>query len=209
MSETCNCHLQLRNSETTAILKKQKSEKRNYNQGIFIDIFPIDNKVEDCDLFERQCKKLEALQKKARHMRRVREDNPLYLSNRSSFYKYAATFRHLLAKTVLKKKYNYEKIIDEFDEVASLYNHIKTKSVCKLIFQPFQQRRIWNIAWFEDTKHLPFETIQIPVPSGYIELLDKFYGNWHNYILGRSTHGDVYFDVEKTYKEYINGFQRF
>ena len=38
-------HAQIRNSETTAILKVETTSygKNNYNKGIFVDIFPLDN----------------------------------------------------------------------------------------------------------------------------------------------------------------------
>ena len=36
-------HAQLRNSETTGILKRELKFKRPFNQGVFIDIFPLDN----------------------------------------------------------------------------------------------------------------------------------------------------------------------
>ena len=40
-------HAQLRNSATTGILYAEKEYKYKFNQGIFIDIFPIENLSED------------------------------------------------------------------------------------------------------------------------------------------------------------------
>ena len=40
-------HAQLRNSKTTGILKHELDQKREINQGIFIDIFPLDNVPDD------------------------------------------------------------------------------------------------------------------------------------------------------------------
>ena len=47
-------HAQLRNSKTTAILKSEARMCYKYNQGIFLDIFPLDNIPDDEKLFEEQ-----------------------------------------------------------------------------------------------------------------------------------------------------------
>ena len=44
----------LRNSETTAIFAYERDSKFRINQGIFIDIFPMDNVVDDKELLEIQ-----------------------------------------------------------------------------------------------------------------------------------------------------------
>jgi phosphorylcholine metabolism protein LicD len=49
-------HAQLRNSQTTGILNVER-EKCKFNQGIFIDIFPLDRVVDDNFLFQKQKKK--------------------------------------------------------------------------------------------------------------------------------------------------------
>ena len=46
------CHAQLRNSETTAILDDEKNGHFHFNQGIFIDIFPLDAVPDDKNLYE-------------------------------------------------------------------------------------------------------------------------------------------------------------
>ena len=43
----------------------------------------------------------------------------------------------------------------------------------------------------------------VPVPGGYENILNRFYGNWKEYVIGTSTHGGVIFDVNKSYHEYI------
>ena len=44
-------HAQLRNSNTTAILRNSLNCKYKFNQGIFIDIFPMDSVTENQSKF--------------------------------------------------------------------------------------------------------------------------------------------------------------
>ena len=48
-AKSCRGHGQLRNSNTTAILDKEKNICK-FNQGIFIDVFPLDNVPDDDDV---------------------------------------------------------------------------------------------------------------------------------------------------------------
>ena len=59
-------HAQLRNSDTTGIIKTEYERQRNnnFNQGIFIDIFPFDTVVDDEEkLAEQDLKRMELLTK--------------------------------------------------------------------------------------------------------------------------------------------------
>ena len=60
-------HAQLRNSMTTGILKSELPWRYPFNQGIFMDIFPLDNVIPDQGLFEKQAK--EALRFRKRYQR--------------------------------------------------------------------------------------------------------------------------------------------
>lgn len=50
-------HAQLRNSATTGILAGERNQKYSFNQGIFLDIFPLDNIPDDKRQRENQAKK--------------------------------------------------------------------------------------------------------------------------------------------------------
>ena len=194
--ETCHCHLQLRNSETTGILKHNINDRYNFNQGIFLDIFPIDNKIDDDKLFSEQCSSIEKLKLMASQYRLLKGSR-----------QYKSQVKRFLFKNLLKKSFeivtNSTPLIYSIDSIASKYNDIESDEVCKLILPPFTKRRIWKKKWFDDTCYLPFEFLTIPVPSGYKELIDTFYGNWEEYVIGTSSHGSTFFDVDKPYNEYI------
>ena len=89
------------------------------------------------------------------------------------------------------------------DEIKR-YNGDNTKHVAKYFKIPMdKERRVWNRSIFEGTVQLPFEMLSISAPAGYIELLDTFYGNWKEYKIGTSTHGELIYDTEVSYIDYL------
>ena len=61
-------HAQLRNSQTTGILRSETKGIHSFNQGIFIDIFPLDAVPDNEELFEEKIKKREYYLQKARQL---------------------------------------------------------------------------------------------------------------------------------------------
>lgn len=199
--ETCHFHLQLRNSLTTGILKNGSLNKYQFNQGIFIDIFPIDDKVDDPLLFAQQCREIKALKKKALIYKTAIMGRPLF-HLRKNVYLYLKTIAYSIYLKISHTTPNIKVIIHEIDKVASKYDNGDTKEVCKMVLK-VKPRRFWKRDWFSDTVYLPFEMFKLPVPIGYEKLLDRFYNNWHEYVIGTATHGSVFFDTDKPYTEYI------
>lgn len=194
-------HAQLRNSETTGILKYEYPMKMLINQGIFLDIFPIDNMPDDDNLAQKQISNIHKYRKKTFDIMEFKER-----------YVPAKKIYKRPLKYIKKELYNiYYKLVNEkyldyynkYEQEAIKYNNQHTERVAKLIMTPFKKRRIWKRSFFDNTVFLPFEMFSLPVPSGYVELLDCFYGNWREYVVGTSTHGEVIFDTEKKYTEYL------
>ena len=46
--------------------------------------------------------------------------------------------------------------------------------------------------------------ISIPVPKRTDEVLSTTYGNWKKFVIGDNLHGDIVFDVNIPYIDYIN-----
>ena len=193
-------HAQLRNSMTTGILAVEKNKECPWNQGIFLDIFPID--VVPVEEKERLYF-IDALQKL-----RGKSSCLYWNIERFSFkrHKKNITAFKLLIKKILScvlKKYDYRTYYIEYEKEASKYNGTASPFVAKLSLLPFKPRRLWQREWLKERIWLPFENIKIAVPIGYRELLNQFYGNWEEYVIGTSTHGGVFFDVDKPYTEYL------
>ena len=190
-------HAQLRNSKTTAVLKSNEGHKYKFNQGIFLDIFVIDSVPDSDEAFNEQLDTILKYKQKAFRLAAYtdRYEPKLY----SGIRRCARAIKHTLLSRKKPNKY-FVKMEDEIKR----YNGDNTKRVAKYFKIPMdKERRVWNRSIFEGTVQLPFEMLSISAPAGYIELLDTFYGNWKEYKIGTSTHGELIYDTEVSYIDYL------
>lgn len=194
-------HVQLRNSETTGILNSEFKTGRIFNQGIFLDIFPLDNVPNDPT--ERQeylrCAQLlrKNYQKKANlsiyYRFRWRKNIPVMCCH---------WLVHLLYKLWPSCSFfDYEKAYQKFECFVRSYNNVETE---ELVETPFYKNE-WIIkrSWFREVVYLPFEFMSMPVPVDYAKYLETLYGDYQKFVMGTSVHGGVLFDTEVSYKEYL------
>ncbi len=197
----CRGHVQLRNSQTTGIITSEIGLKLQFNQGIFLDIFPIDSIPNDDVALQELIAEVSLYKHKISRIR-------------SLTYRYKFKWRRNIVKlayhfflSLYYKSINKDEIIASFDKCrersAQAYNGQQTKRVAKLCLSPIKERRIWQREWFDETKHLPFEMFYLPVPGNYEALLDTFYGDWRKFVVGTATHGGIFFDTDKPYTEYV------
>lgn len=194
-------HAQLRNSETTGFLKDEIHGCFLFNQGIFLDIFPLDSLPSNNDDLLVYVKRLHSLNKKAHKcanysFRYIPSRNLLKRPIKSLYHKFRSFFA---ADDILSIQY-----YNLFQNELIRYKDSDSEYVAKLCFTPYKKRLRWKRSWVLETKEMPFEMLQVPVPIHYEEFLNSFFGNWHKFIKGASAHGSVVFDTEKSYKEYLN-----
>ena len=182
-------HAQLRNSNTTAILDAQFKNKVKYNCGIFIDIFVLDGVAPNKITFEMQRTKITILN----HLLKVFTPNESLLTRKDRIIKRILLLSKLDKLTLFAKK---EKILrsvsiddTEFVSLLSFVFETKKRSRNKHLYD--------NIVW------LDFETIKIPAPAGYHEVLTIQYGDYMKPSRINTSHGSIFFDTEKSYTEYL------
>lgn len=195
-------HAQLRNSQTTGILKKEIHQKKKINQGIFIDIFPLDAIPDNQKEFTIYRKRLMLLRKK--YIKYLRYSYPYKFCFRKNlfllFYDYLQHF--FISYATAKRK--CASIYRQYDKCLQSLRGIDSQRV---MMTPFlTDRWIWNRSDLKGIVEMPFEMMNLPVPEGYEEILSVIYGNWHEYIIGSSVHGDILFDADKSYTEYLNNY---
>lgn len=182
-------HAQFRRSDTAAI--RPSDSYQPFNQGIFIDIFPLDAAPDDKTLVHehrKRCLKiLKFLKAKNTHC---------IASGRLTLI-----FRKLKAKWAVSREgwqTIYSRAEDEMRALAQ-YPHTKVGELTSL-----GEDKLWNKSIFEETVILPFENIQVPAPKGWDEFLRVSFGDdYMTPIQAPSMHGQVVFDTERSYKEVL------
>ncbi len=190
-------HAQLRNSNTTGILKVELNQKRNINQGIFIDIFPLEHVPDD------------PIERGALFNRIKWYDSKCY-EQLSILYPYHFKMRKNVVALCIEIFKHYFTSKTKAFELASYYHTEKerliqstTDSHHLLMFPLFLERFVYEESLFQNSTLLPFEMLTIPVPEDYKSVLDSTYGNWREFVKGGSIHGGVIFDTDISYTDYL------
>ena len=199
----CRNFARLRNSETTAIEMSEKDYAYPYNQGIYIDIFAYDNLTDNDDLLESEMKKMESiLQKRWLYRRLVHFYHPI--KGKGLIKRIGHFTKHLWFKYVDRTGGDYTTYLKEHQRMVTAHNEERTKRVGEMIMPPLG-RHIWKKEWLDNAVYLPFEMIRIPVPSNYEECLNVSFGkDWRTPKQIGALHGQVFFDVNRPYTDYIH-----
>ncbi len=194
-------HAQLRNSETTAILEFDLPGKYSFNQGIFIDIFPIDNLPNEEKEREEFVK---ILKRRKRNYQRIR-DIPSHFGSSKSKVKNALRPVVSPGLRFLDKRFSLShKMCLAYEKECKKYSSIITNQGSILTLAELGDRFTWdNSDLFGATSRVPFEFLDIPLPSGYLNILQKSYGDWKKPVKVGTNHGKTIFNCYKPYDEYL------
>lgn len=184
----------LRNSATTAI--SPGDERKQCNNGIFIDVFPLDGyeDVISCKSFIYKSKIQSKFAWNSFHYRTAKNNkmlrtimkmiSPLVLmGDVTSFYK-----RHEYETTLLSNKYTRK--------VGIMYS----------FFGYVSRRLIWQRSIFDDIVYFPFEYTALPLPGGYDEMLGIMYGDYMKFPPKevRGKHHNLEIEPDIDYKTYCS-----
>lgn len=192
-------HAQIRNSNTTAILKTERDFKYKFNQGIFIDILPLDEIPDNKILFSIQKFRLKVLKfimlfgyqgMKAEKGKLVKN----IIVN---------TFIVPLLCKLIIKILGFKRVYRKFEKVCSMYNGKGNKRISFLSLRLGLESKLFDIKCFDGVKRVKFENQMMDIPIGYDKRLRKEYGDYMKMVKAPSAHGDTIFDSDKSYKEYI------
>lgn len=198
-------HAQLRRSDTTGILKSELARKFSFNQGIFIDIFPIDRIPDDPEEQKRYFDELD------KYKTRYSLLHAFYRNPGSNDPK----------KRAIKLFFN--KVLNFVDPKQKLLSHYFWKvEKLKLKYKDSDYKYGLNIAMTRFKKRrsvkpidmanyslepvmADFEFIQIPLPNRYeADIIANFGKDYMVYKKWGQAHGGVIFDAGKSYREYLN-----
>ena len=184
-------YARIRNSNTTAICEHNEFHK--CNNGIYIDIFPLDNYYNTPfgNLYYKLSRSLGRLMRVKLHYQ-MRE-NPNLKSKVAYFIakgideKRAYKVRERLQTWHSRKRAKYAGITDTY---------LDKYDASKLAFP----REV-----FDEYQYVPFENIEIPIPKDYDTFLKIFFGDYMSFppVEERGIHHNIIFDPNTPYKEYI------
>ncbi len=193
-------HAKLRNSETTCIFPSDMAYEKTMNQGIFFDIFPLDNVIDNNQkLFNKQ--KLEAtILKTLADLFATSTKDAFRKHSTKAWLTNTRKFLMMLSEPLNYKLANF--FWKKFDKACQRYNNIETEKVSTISFQ-FNKRWMHYRADYESTVEMPFEFLTIPVSANYNHALEVCYGDWHKMVRGGSEHEGIILDADHPYTEYF------
>ena len=190
-------------SDTVRMMKA--GVKLDYSQGIFIDIFPIDDIPDDEAEADKFIRRATALHKEA--------ISALYWTNyypaKNILKRPIKAFLH---RIFTMRKTDYFPLMAKFDEFIKSCPNPKSKRTSLLVFcyvdsenwggiEKVKAKRIWDRSLYDGTVNLPFEMLSFPAPARYEDVLTHIYGDWRTPIV-IPNHGAIY-DTEHPYTDYI------
>lgn len=191
-------HVQLRNSETTAVLPNEYD--REFNQGIFVDIFPIDalpNSEKDIFKLTLNSVKMKKWMERYRHFRFSK-----------SIKKDLKSFYYLIrSEYAIKKAGGFHQYYKEYEQMFRSVNWDVAIYLTKISSFLIKYRIPKHL--FDETIWMDFEDIKVPVPKEYDAYLRLMFGE--SYMIPQqvsSLHGGVLFDTEHSYKESLHQIRK-
>lgn len=187
-------HAQIRNSNTTAIIKGDAINK-TFNHGIFVDIFPLDNVPND----EKSKKKF---LKEITFKKRIIEIK----TNPKSHNIIKSIIKQLLVK-ILYRKISLESEIAKFNKFVQKYNNELANEIGAIAFRPDEFK--YERKWMEEFEERDFEYLKVKISKYYDELLKRQYGDYMKIPENKNgtLHGKVFFDTEKSYLTYNDNIE--
>lgn len=186
-------YARLRNSNTTGMVTWNKSI--DYNNGIYIDIYPLDGMPENKILLMKQhFEKLIVKQFLASYY-----DNENYVSRKPKWL--------VKCISLVANIRSYEWWYKKYTQIVSRYS--KTANRVTLMTHEYEVlKKYWcNRADLDDIIYVDFENTKVPVPRNYETILTNLYGNYMNFPpiseRGAWHEGQIIFDPDTPYKMYF------
>lgn len=190
-------HAKIRKNHSTAIRYVQYPERYLHHQGVFIDIFPLDN-IPDNAIWHKIHKyvsiKLLQIIYYAKYYYRVNE------------HALITRVKHRIGQMLLPTNKSLYRFYRMYEWWIRLPNKKESRKVGTIsIFYYLEENNSWLREWFDNPQSLDFESTKIRVPGEYDKVLRQSFGDYMTPVIAPSQHGDVYFDLSNDYRAYYDG----
>ena len=189
-------HCQLRRSDTCAILPEELG-KVSINQGIFLDIFVLDELFPET--VESQYRKREKLwEQRRKWFHHDHHPNPIRRAVRWT--------RFLLYRT------RYPDTASFYKQIEKIFRSPRRSGYLDYLMLNGGPEQIHFLkhSWYDSTVQLPFEGKTFPVPKEYREYLSCYYGeDWQtpkNIPSMHNVSGQVIYDADRSYLDVLKQY---
>lgn len=179
----------LRDSRTTAIQFADMDP--DFNQGIFIDIFPFDDAPDGKNFSDN----ILAVQREVWQTTVNAANMRHYLSEGVQFHVGSDILTDLLSLPVRERFRQFENL--------NLSHFGTSENVNYVVHEITNHTNRRKREWYSDVVYLPFEDTEISAPIGYHEILTTQYGDYHTPYQGGSAHEGLFFDPDMPYRHYM------
>lgn len=189
----------LRDSRTTAI--EFDDMKEQFNQGIFIDIFPLDS----TDDGSAKMKTVTNIKKDIWDCIFNREailnniDNP-------DIWKIFTLDKDMILELV---NMSYKDALRVFEEFCETHLYDTDKLRCWSSEVMGRLREHYERKWFDKIEYAQFENILVPVPADYEEVLTMEYIEWKIPVKSETLHSGIIIDPDISYKEWLKSHTKY
>lgn len=178
--------MKIRDGRTTAV---EHPDLRQMNQGIFIDIVPLDAVWDGTPKGDRIANIAADL------WRTIVYRGGTDLSEWSGHALGMEMVQKLLGLSVLERLDAYE--------TFQLAHFEDTGRISFLTSFANRIRGSYERDWYADIAELSFESLSIPAPAKYIRVVEEDFGDWHKFVRGTSAHEDMILSADIPYMEYL------
>ncbi|MGN0161808.1 MAG: phosphorylcholine transferase LicD [Lachnospiraceae bacterium] len=183
----------LRDSRTTAIEFQDKEE--SFNQGIFIDIFPL-------DVTDDGTPKMQMITNIKRDIWDCIYNRPAILNNidNPEIWKMFTIDKSMVLELI---NMSYQDTLKCFEDFClsnlDATNHLRcwSSEVMGNLYKHYEKE------WFEDLMEVPFCDTTVPISREFARILTMEYGDWKTPVRGGTLHNNMIVDPDMPYKEWL------
>lgn len=190
-------HIKIRNSNSTGATKYDFEFE--YNKGVFIDVFPLDN-IPD------------GPEEKSSFLKGIYDYRKLIDVGARHFWYWGCDSKG--EKSIVPdeeiKRYSdcirsrtIPGVCKEYDGFCSKFNGTETEYCGILGLDLSSEALFWKRSWFCGPVRLPFEYLSIPCPGEYDAVLRKQYGDYLTFVRGGALHGSLIFEPDVPFYDYV------
>ena len=185
---------------TTGILRTEYEQRFKFNQGIFIDIFPMDAVPDDRTDFQSAMKEAERLKRKYNRLAGI--DDRFFIPQKKNLKYHIKNVMHTMIPKKKDSIWDYDKYYKQYEELCCKWNSQNTKML-GLLGMRFSEVNLRYRKDFEEAIEMPFEFMTIPIPKNYDHALKHIFGDYMKFVKGGSLHGGMILDADIPYTEYL------